>query len=549
MKKFYYVLSSFIMFCHFGITSFAQTCNVQNWDYQKVYEANQQAKYNGIVYQSKWWVQGQVPTNDPYGPWQFLEICPEVIDPSTCLGIPSWNNAQIYNGGEIIRYQNSKYKANYYSISSIPNLNFGLSQNEGKPWVLLGQCDIPNITKIGTLSDFKTSVGERSTAQKLTVAAANLNTVLQIQMPANFEIAISPTGNWSSSLTLNPTPTGVLPTEIWISYNPNGLGTHKGDVVISSQNATTLEIPVLGIAEKFTHVVCNSKTEWNASTTYLTGQEVIYNGKLFVANWWNQGKTPNETTLYGEWSVKSQCVFTSISVSNTTFLPFTTLLGTPSATQTTTLVSSDIFDDVQLVAPNHFEISQNPSGPFVSLLKLSPQNNTINTSIYVRYNPFFAGNHEGILSISTKGLAQTAITLKGSSSAIWLQTSPTQASLNSNITELNIGAGAMPKGYKMAVNGKILTKGLKVQADGWADFVFDSAYQLLPLESVEKFIQKEKHLPAVPAQSEIIEEGIDMETMLRLQMQKIEELTLYLIELDKQNKKLADKINLLESHE
>lgn len=90
--------------------------------------------------------------------------------------------------------------------------------------------------------------------------------------------------------------------------------------------------------------------------------------------------------------------------------------------------------------------------------------------------------------------------------------------------------------YKLTVTGKILCEELRVklQSSGWPDYVFDEAYHLLPLSEVEKFIQQNKHLPGIPSAAEIEKEGIAVGDMQKRMMEKIEQLTLYVISLKKE---------------
>lgn len=92
--------------------------------------------------------------------------------------------------------------------------------------------------------------------------------------------------------------------------------------------------------------------------------------------------------------------------------------------------------------------------------------------------------------------------------------------------------------HKLLVNGKIKAKGVKVDANGWADFVFDLDFKLRPLSEVATFIKENKHLPDVPSEKEVKENGIDVTEMQKIQMQKIEELYLYMIEMKKENEEL-----------
>jgi len=89
--------------------------------------------------------------------------------------------------------------------------------------------------------------------------------------------------------------------------------------------------------------------------------------------------------------------------------------------------------------------------------------------------------------------------------------------------------------FSFAVDGKLVANSIYVTLQGnWADYVFEDSYQLTPLLELEKFYKNERHLPEVPSASEIKENGIDLEQMNILLLKKIEELTLYLVQQQKE---------------
>lgn len=96
----------------------------------------------------------------------------------------------------------------------------------------------------------------------------------------------------------------------------------------------------------------------------------------------------------------------------------------------------------------------------------------------------------------------------------------------------------IPDGYKLYVEDGILTEKLKVanRTDyiNWSDFVFDDGYELMPLHKLESFISKNKHLPEIPTADDVRKEGIDVASMDAKLLQKIEELTLYVIKQQKE---------------
>lgn len=102
-------------------------------------------------------------------------------------------------------------------------------------------------------------------------------------------------------------------------------------------------------------------------------------------------------------------------------------------------------------------------------------------------------------------------------------------------------------GYALSVDGKIISETSTVLDSGsWPDYVFDDDYKMMTLEEVEKYIREQKHLPNVPSAQEIKNKGIDLGDMSKRLMEKVEELTLHLIEMKKENKDLKERIEQLE---
>ncbi len=83
-------------------------------------------------------------------------------------------------------------------------------------------------------------------------------------------------------------------------------------------------------------------------------------------------------------------------------------------------------------------------------------------------------------------------------------------------------------------SGLLRTREVKVDAQVWPDYVFDKEYVLMPLNEVEAFIQANGHLPNVPSAEEVVVDGQDLGEMNRILLEKIEELTLHMIEQQKQ---------------
>lgn len=93
----------------------------------------------------------------------------------------------------------------------------------------------------------------------------------------------------------------------------------------------------------------------------------------------------------------------------------------------------------------------------------------------------------------------------------------------------------------LKVNGRIKAKEVVVDTTGWADFVFDQNYPLASLNEVEKVINQEKHLPGVPTADEVGKNGVNVGQIQSKLLQKIEELTLYVIDQNKRLTKLTSE--------
>lgn len=110
-----------------------------------------------------------------------------------------------------------------------------------------------------------------------------------------------------------------------------------------------------------------------------------------------------------------------------------------------------------------------------------------------------------------------------------------------------IGIGTdNPGTFKLAVEGKIAARGVKVTNAAFADYVFAPTYRLRSLSSLSNYINRNKHLPGIPSAKEIEKEGgFELGAMNVKLLEKIEELTLYIIDQDKRMKKLEQEIELL----
>jgi hypothetical protein len=141
------------------------------------------------------------------------------------------------------------------------------------------------------------------------------------------------------------------------------------------------------------------------------------------------------------------------------------------------------------------------------------------------YISFFRGSstNGGFLGFSTNGIERVRISSSG-----------------------NFGIGTPTPDYKLDVLGTIRANEVKV-ATGWSDFVFQADYDLPTLQEVETFIDQNGHLPDIPSAEEVKADGISLGEMDAKLLQKIEELTLYVIELKKSDDKKTQMLEDLKN--
>ncbi|NQU35009.1 MAG: hypothetical protein HQ521_17420 [Bacteroidetes bacterium] len=120
--------------------------------------------------------------------------------------------------------------------------------------------------------------------------------------------------------------------------------------------------------------------------------------------------------------------------------------------------------------------------------------------------------------------------------------------INRNSGDMAIGGENFATGYKLSVEGKVICEEVRVslQAD-WPDYVFEENYNLMPIVDLKNFINTNGHLPNIPPAEKLESSGIEIGEMQRLLLEKVEELSLYIIEQEARIEKLQTKIDKLDN--
>jgi trimeric autotransporter adhesin len=115
--------------------------------------------------------------------------------------------------------------------------------------------------------------------------------------------------------------------------------------------------------------------------------------------------------------------------------------------------------------------------------------------------------------------------------------------------QVGINTTTIPTDFKLAVNGKVIATAIRIKEYGqwWPDFVFEKGYGLLNLKDVKTYVEKNKHLPGIPSAEEVKKNGTDVGEVQAKLLQKVEELTLYMIQQQEKIEQMEKELSFLKA--
>jgi len=158
-------------------------------------------------------------------------------------------------------------------------------------------------------------------------------------------------------------------------------------------------------------------------------------------------------------------------------------------------------------------------------------------------NTYITGN-VGIGVNSPQAKLDVAGDFKAQNANITGALSAQNATITGNLSVKNIIMDAI-SAKSANINGKIKAREVEVTLSGWSDFVFANDYKLLPLSEVAQYIKQNYRLPDIPSATEVEKNGIELGSMQAKLLQKIEELTLYILQQETRMEEMQEQINQL----
>jgi len=191
----------------------------------------------------------------------------------------------------------------------------------------------------------------------------------------------------------------------------------------------------------------------------------------------------------------------------------------------------------------------NSSGTYNTMIGYSAgRNNTSGArNVFVGYGAGYNETGSNKLYISNSSTTTPLIYGDFSTNALTINGSfkVGTSNLYVNTTNNTVGIGTTDtKGYTLGVNGKIIATEVVVKEYvNWPDYVFENNYKLAELTEVEAYVKEKKHLPGVPSANEVKDNGVALGEMNKILLLKIEELTLHMIQQQKEIDALKQQIN------
>ncbi len=491
-----------------------------------------------------------------------------------CIGIGVNQAASVGNGndnvylGSYTAQNNDGFKNTFIGYRSGENMRTGTANT------FLGYVQVPNTSSTTIMAGYNTN-------NSIILADGNGNQRMFIGQNGNTGIGLGNNVIPSNRLDINggvvigknyvpsifPTPTAgmVAPSNGLLVEGKVGVGNAfpknkveitqgtNGNSGLRFTNLTSNFTPLTGqTSSKFLTVNSTGDVILSTVTNSNISNTISSNENMMTSNVNNISSTAPIINSISNYVSNNQLVTLVNGVtSNPVTLPSNSIQTLSQSENTITLSNgggsivlptfTDTDTDQQTLSLTGTTLSiSNGNSVLLPITNVIAGNNISITGDGTTANPFQISSIDTSLYANNGSINQSTTTNNNrvvdmNNSNIWFNTSTSPNNGKIYLGSMPIFPNATGN-YKLYVEGGILSEKVKValrSSSNWADFVFENGYKLMPLKEVEKYILANKHLPGVDSANDLFKNGLDISVMQSKQMEKIEELTLYIIEKEK----------------
>jgi len=442
--------------------------------------------------------------------------------PIDCGQIGIWDASVEYVGGSQVKYNSSLYQAKWWTKGNQPDVSYGNTPD--KFWTLVGVC-----TTGGTTTNMSWTINGNNNVNSSSYLGTLINIPVKFKSNNIEYMRLQPYGTLQlGGLASNADGYFKLDVTGRVALRPDP-GVNQNNILLLYSNNQTTSNYTTGFRHYmgFSHALLGTSevgvfntVEYNSTTGVTKGKHLLL-----------------QNTTEGNLGIG---VFTSAPDAKLSVNGFTKITAADQGGDVLRLynpIKTNLGRDHYIYMANrrfdgNSSIMYGTIGAYESTVGSTTAEGPKHLLIQEQYN---SGGNLGIGYHSAPPIAKLSV-----NGSTYLRDT------------VRIGTTYAPAGFLVAIKGKVIAEEIHVKlSTKWPDYVFSSDYKLMTMSELSNYISRHKHLPGIPAAKEVENSSLDLGTMNAKLLEKIEELTLYMIEQDKiikeQSKKLLEHATQIEN--